>query len=150
VSFRSSVLFVVLSVIATFLALELLLGCHGPAPKLADERALARGAVEVTAAAVAAADKACAELGTQTRDVPLLRRCEHLYNAARGFLVPAAQAVDAWDRVSSVRSVRCGLVQAVAELEQLAQELGAHGVRVPPIVADARALVTAIGGCPDV
>lgn len=133
-----------IAVMLTVLALE---GCRPPA--MPDERAVARGAVLATAAAVKAADEACAQFGAATRDVPLLERCADHYDAARIALISTATAIDLWERVETRGSVACALGRALTELEQLGQDLAAHGRPPPPIIADARALAAALPRCAD-
>lgn len=112
-----------------------------------DERSLARGAVYATAEAVRAADEACAELGKARRDVALLERCEKRYDLARVALISTAAAVDLWDRAGTRESVTCALADALAQVDAIGEDLAKVGAKVPPIVQDAKELVSAIGGC---
>ncbi|MDX6480348.1 MAG: hypothetical protein QOG85_858 [Gaiellaceae bacterium] len=147
-SLRSAVLFSAIAVVVAFVAMSIL-GC-GLFPKVPDERAIARGAVLATAEAVKAADVACAQYGTATEDLELLQSCAHHYDAARIALIATGSAVDLWDRAETRGSVACALARALAELEQLTQDLAARGTRPPSIIEDARALAATLGGCPDV
>lgn len=124
-------------------------GCGLFLPKAPDERALARGAVLATAAAVKEADEACARYGTATKDLALLKACEAHYDAARISLIGTGSAVDLWDRVETRGSVPCALRQALAELEQIAQDLEARGSHPPDLIADALALANALPRCAD-
>jgi hypothetical protein len=146
VSFRSLALFSFCTLLAAFVFTSFV-GCGIFDPKLPDARAVARGAVLTTAQAVKAADDACALFGTASRDAELLTACAQHYDAARAALLATASAVDLWDRVETRQSVTCALERALAELEQLGQDLASRGQEPPPVIADARALVNALGGC---
>lgn len=117
--------------------------------KAPSSRAVARGAVLATAEAVKAADEACARVGADLRDGELLARCEGHYTTARAALMGTATALDLWDSVTNHEPLACSLVRATRELEAVRQELDARGRPSPPVVADALALVAALGRCHD-
>jgi hypothetical protein len=128
----------------TIMICAALAGCGATSPR---DRAIARGAVEVTARAVAIADGTCARIGRELRDEDLLRSCIEHYDAARTALLTAGAAVDTWDRYDRTRSLPCALRQAIDALDSIRDELARRHVSLPSIVEDARTLAFAVGEC---
>ncbi len=73
------------------------------------------------------------------------------YDVGRAGILGSASAVDAWDTAPDGRErVACNVGSALRGLETMITAIRAKGGDVPPVVADARALVAVLGGgCPD-
>jgi hypothetical protein len=118
------------------------IGCAHP------ERPQARAAVLATAAAVRAADEACARLALARVDHALADRCAAEYAAARVALVDTAAAVDAWHAAPATQpSTVCALAAGASHAAAMAAAIRGAGGDVPPVVEDAAALVAALGSC---
>lgn len=129
------------SLVPPFFLLSLLLaGCAHAT------RAEARGAVLATAEAVKVGDEVCAKHALERTDLALARRCEAAYTTARGALITAAAAVDAWDE-GKRGDVTCSVVRAIDEVAKTAAELRSRKLPVPPVLDDAVRLASALGGC---
>lgn len=130
------------------LVLPLALGC---ASASGARREQARAAVLATAEGLRVADAGCAALALARKDRDLAVACADGYDVGRAGIVGSALAVDAWDAAPEGRArVACNVASALGGLEAMIAAIHAKGGDVPPIVADARALVGALGGgCPD-
>lgn len=111
-------------------------------------RAAARAGVLATAEGLRTVDQACAGLALQRGDRELAEACAAGYDGGRAGLLVTAGVVDAWDRPEARARVACGLVAALAGLDAMLHAMARRGYQPPPIVADARALAGAVGGCP--
>lgn len=109
-------------------------------------RATARGAILATAEAVKIGDATCAKYAIERIDVELAKRCEAAYTDARGSLLIASTAVDAWDE-GKKRDVTCATVHAVENLTAIVAEFKTRSIPVPPLFDDAIHLVGMLGGC---
>lgn len=108
-----------------------------------DDRATARAALLVTAQAVGAADRACAEVADARADVDLAHRCAVAYRAAARALRVGAGVIDS----GAGTTIACEVAQAAAALGDLVAEVRGAGAKVPPVAEDALRLAAAVGGC---
>ena len=110
-------------------------------------REIARAAVLTTAEAVRLADVECARLVREKRDVALGEKCDAIYGKARTSLVAAAIAVDTWEKIGSRESVTCAVIDAAAQLTELARETTSKGGQPQTIVEDVTRLAKLLGPC---
>lgn len=127
--------------------LPLALGC---ASASGARREQARAAVLATAEGLHVADAGCAALALARKDRDLAVACADGYDVGRAGILGSASAVDAWDTAPEGRErVACNVAAALGGLETMIAAIRAKGGDVPPVVADARALVAVLGGgCP--
>lgn len=127
--------------------LPLALGC---ASASGARREQARAAVLATAEGLHVADAGCAALALVRKDRDLAVACADGYDVGRAGILGSASAVDAWDTAPEGRErVACNVAAALGGLETMIAAIRAKGGDVPPVVADARALVAVLGGgCP--
>lgn len=90
-------------------------------------------AVVLASEAVEQADKVCATVGKERKDVALLTTCKDNYNIARPALVAAQYYIDLGDNAGMTKSLCTG----VHALANTAQAVAAAGGKVPPLVTEA-------------
>ena len=110
-------------------------------------REIARAAILTTAEAVRLADVECARIVRETRDVALGEKCVAIYGKARTSLVAAAIAVDTWEKAEAKENVTCAVLDATAQLTELARETTAKGGQPLTIAEDAARLAKLLGSC---
>lgn len=121
--------------LAIFLALVVLalpvLAFQGCKP--VESPARARAAVSLVAEGVLVADKLCASVARDTKNVELARACMIGYDVARPGLTLAEELLDR----GQTKSAACMLATVLDGLHKMTDALAAARVNTPPIVLDA-------------
>lgn len=106
------------------------------------DRPSARSWVLLVAEGVRVADHACAEAARSTKRADVAAKCAHGYDAARAALIAAEASLD----VAGAPTLGCALRDALAGLQEVARGIDALGAKLPPAVADALTLGSAVAG----